>query len=704
MESVQWSDVFLFIGPALINFALFVYVVLALPATRVNRLFAIFVFLLGVEQVADLMMHTASTYEMAQKWQHAALGPWVFIAAIGVLLVTNLTHPTKMTRRAWLYPALLVPAMLCQFMIAGNLDKSDIIKDPVWGWVANPVADGPTIVIFLFICVVALLMPVILWTAFVRNRHKPQFRNQFLLLAIGVSVPYIGGVIAEVVLPMSFGIDGVPVAGPLMTTFTICAGIAIRKYRMLDYSPRHQFDRILDTMTESILIADQQGKIMYSNSALCRLLDYSCDELAGSDVSILTRSDENGMMKNANGSAEMQLICKDGDPIWTLINTSPCLDARGKEIGTVFTITNIDVLKKSGLMISKNEQRLNRAQEVAHVGSWELSFATGKTTWSQEACRIYGFSTTDNIHSFETWVSLIHPADLATVMLEVKKTQDVGSDGDFEHRIVRRDGTTRYIQSVCKFEYGNDGEPVGLFGICKDITHIKAAEEKIRSTSRELETYIYKSSHDMHAPLASILGLINVSRMEVFDPIAVRYFQMVESQAKKLDSVRAEFIKAMHIKDATKLDEEVHLNAIIGDILKNLRASEGFSRLNINVNVDPGKKLVSNEFLMRTILQNLIENSIKYQDYNQEKSTLVIDLQQADDTTNITIEDNGVGIDPSIHDRIFDMYFKTTESRQGSGLGLYLVKKAVEKLDGKLQLRSSPGYGTKVTLSFVQAS
>lgn len=223
-------------------------------------------------------------------------------------------------------------------------------------------------------------------------------------------------------------------------------------------------------------------------------------------------------------------------------------------------------------------------------------------------------------------------------------------------------------------------------------------------TTEELETYIYKSSHDMHAPLASILGLINVSRMEVQDQTAAKYLGMIESQAKKLDTVRVEFIKAMHIKDVNFINEEVHVNTMIGDILRDLRMSEGFSRMNFNINVAPGQKVIANEFLMKTILQNLIENSIKYQDYNRDQSLLLIDLEQSGSTTSITIEDNGIGIDPSLHDKIFDMYFKTEDNRDGSGLGLYLVKKAVEKLDGKMSVRSSPGQGTCFTLSFAKSN
>lgn len=700
MDSTHWSVVPFFIGAGLINFALFLYVVIYLPRSTVNRFFALFIFLLGIAQLADGMMHLSATIQDAAMWQRMTLATWVFIAPIGVLMVAMLTQQPGMSRKSWLYPILILPALICQLMLAANLDQFIIIKSENWGWISNPINNVPSMIIYFYISAVSLLMPVILWAAVLRNRKNARLRNQFLLLSIGISVPYVGGVIAEVILPMTFGFDNVPLAPPLMTLFTVCAMIAIRKHRMLDYSPRHQFDRILDTMTEGVMIVASNGRIMYANPSLRHITGCDIKNLVGASAdSILGFTPD-----QKPGRRELQLKHNNGEGIWVIVSTSPCLDSNGKVIGTTCIITNINLLKQTNAKIRRNEQRLKRAQEVAHVGSWELNFETGMTRWTDEACRIYGFPIREKTQSFETWVSLIHPEDLATVMLQIKKTYDTGSDGDFEHRIVLRDGTVKHIHSISKFEYDENNKPVGLFGICKDITEIKLAQQKLQATSRELETYIYKSSHDMHAPLASILGLVNVSRLEIFDPAAVSYLQMIESQAKKLDSVRAEFIKAMHIKDATKLDEEIHVNAMIGDILRDLRTKEGFSRLNIDINVAPCRKLVSNQFLMRTILQNLIENSIKYQNYSEDRPVLRIDLQHADNTTKIIIEDNGIGIDPSIHDKIFDMYFKSTESRNGSGLGLYLVRKAVEKLQGKLQLRSSPGQGTKVTLSFAHVN
>lgn len=645
------------------------------------------------------MVHSSTTMESAAMWNNIATSAWTFIAPIGVLFCVEMTNDNRLNK-SWFFSVTLMPALVLQFLIAANLNGAVMINDSFWGWIANPVSNAPTISIYLYVACLSLLMPFLLWSAYFRNRKDNKLRAQFLLIAIGVTVPYLGGIICEVILPFTFGVTSIPLSGPLMTTFTVCSFIAIRKYRILDYSPRHQFNRILETMTEAVMITDNGGRIMYANPALAKMTECCPDEIIGHRTDFFLQA-ENQCVFIPEGTQKLQLRCKHGQKIWVIASASPCVDSKGKEIGITCVITDIDEQNKSHEKLSRNETRLKRAQAMSRVGSWELDFASGKSRWSDEACKIFGYPVTQNVQPFDTWVSLIHPSDVTSVMLAIKETQSTGCDSDFEHRILLKDGTTKHIHSIIHFEYDNKNQPVGLFAICQDVTEIRMVSQKLRMTTEELETYIYKSSHDMHAPLASILGLINVSRMEVQDQTATKYLSMIESQAKKLDTVRVEFIKAMHIKDVNYINEEVHVNTMIGDILRDLRMSEGFSRMNFNINIAPGQKVIANEFLMKTILQNLIENSIKYQDHTREPQ-LLIDMEHRGTTTSITIEDNGVGIDPSLHDRIFDMYFKTEDSRDGAGLGLYLVKKAVEKLNGKMSLKSNPGLGTKFTLSFAQ--
>lgn len=701
---MHWNIVLLNVLPACINAGLLLYTLFVLPTNRTNNLFAIFIFLLSAEQFADGMMHIARTQEAAAMWQHIALTPWIFIAPIGVLFILSITQYNPRREASWHQSVLLIPALICQIIHSAHLDRHEMVYDETWGWIGNPGNNPATLLVLLFIVVTGLLMPMLLIRACIQNRKTTQYKNKFLLLAIGVTAPYVGGVLGEVLLPITFGVNEIPLASPLMTLFTIASVISIARHKLLDFSPMQQFDRILETMTEGVLIVGHDGLIKYANPSLGVILRTEEKKLAGKQSEAILLHPELQAAFQHLGKQELQLQSANGESIWVEVSISPCIDGKGKEIGFTCIVTDIDQLKKSAAILSRNEIILNRAQEVAHVGSWEFSYVTGKSSWSEEACRIYGFDPKQTEMSFNDWLSRIHPLDLNTVMMRVRQSQETKCDTDFEFRIILPDGTVKYIQSISKYECDAEGKPLALFGICKDVTEIKMAERNLRTTSRELETYIYKSSHDLHAPLATIMGLVNVSKLDVKDEVASRYLEMIEWQAKKLDSVRVEFIKAMNIKDATRLDEEVHLNRMIGEILRDLRVRDGFSRVNINVNVSPELKLVSNEFLMRTILQNLIDNSIKYQDTARAQPQVLIDLERRGNTTCITVEDNGIGIDPSLHEKIFDMYFRTEESGTGSGLGLYLVKKAVEKLDATMSLRSSPGQGSRFTLSFVQAN
>jgi len=126
--------------------------------------------------------------------------------------------------------------------------------------------------------------------------------------------------------------------------------------------------------------------------------------------------------------------------------------------------------------ILHSEQRLKQAQAIAHVGSWEYNFSTGIVLWSDEACRIYGFPPEENIQSYQSWASYIHPDDLDYVMKITKTAEEALSSSAFHHRIIRKDGTVRQLFSEAHFEFNKVGKPTGLYGVAHDITSMKEAE------------------------------------------------------------------------------------------------------------------------------------------------------------------------------------------------------------------------------------
>lgn len=142
----------------------------------------------------------------------------------------------------------------------------------------------------------------------------------------------------------------------------------------------------------------------------------------------------------------------------------------------------MDVFEKEALReqaeqnMRHSERRLNEAQAVAHVGSWELDFATGVALWSDEALRIYGLTPDENHQSYESWLSFIHPDDLDHVLASIKESQATLSNSALYHRIICKDGTVKYLYSQTEFDFNND-KPVGLHGVCHDITDIRVSEQ-----------------------------------------------------------------------------------------------------------------------------------------------------------------------------------------------------------------------------------
>lgn len=156
----------------------------------------------------------------------------------------------------------------------------------------------------------------------------------------------------------------------------------------------------------------------------------------------------------------------------------------------------------------------------------------------------------------------------------------------------------------------------------------------------------------------------------------------------------------MHVKDINKFKDDIEFDSLVDSVLDNFVNFDGFNTIRIIKEINYKDKFVSNKFILETIFLNLIENSIKYQRYTSTDSFLKITVTAVSEgAIQIIFEDNGCGIDPSIQSKIYDMYYKGNLDTRGSGLGLYLVQKSIEKLKADIFLESRVGHGTKFTLT-----
>ena len=162
-----------------------------------------------------------------------------------------------------------VPSIICLMLILTRQDQHNLEVSEHWFWVVKPEPTIANFVIYGWLSLNALMMLTLLWLGYLKASTAQ--RNQSLLLAIGFTLPLVGGIIAEAVFPLLFNLDYIPILTPLITTFTIAAFLSL-KNNFLDYSPRHQWDQIVENMNEGILIVNSEGYIMYANKMFCEML------------------------------------------------------------------------------------------------------------------------------------------------------------------------------------------------------------------------------------------------------------------------------------------------------------------------------------------------------------------------------------------------------------------------------------------------
>lgn len=224
------------------------------------------------------------------------------------------------------------------------------------------------------------------------------------------------------------------------------------------------------------------------------------------------------------------------------------------------------------------------------------------------------------------------------------------------------------------------------------------AVQMLVESNKELNTFIYKAAHDLRGPLCSIMGLANIAAIEQEKENLPDYIRKISESTKKLDDVLLSLIEAMSIRDGKLAIKEINLKKLIYSVLDRFKFMEGFDRIHFRIDVELSGGFNSDKRVLNSIFQNLIENAIKYHRTSSDDAYIAIHVFNAGTGIAIEVEDNGSGIDANVQDQVFEMYFRGNQHSKGSGLGLYIVKNAVEKLNGTIELTSNLKVGTKFSI------
>ena len=241
---------------------------------------------------------------------------------------------------------------------------------------------------------------------------------------------------------------------------------------------------------------------------------------------------------------------------------------------------------------------------------------------------------------------------------------------------------------------------ITLMGLGMIMWLLEDERMKLKQMNAELDSFFYNTSHDLRAPISSILGLTHVARLETGDKTMVHYFKMIESKIKKLDEVIGDILTFSKSAKLEIKKEEIDFNFLLKEIRSDLRFSEVATKIRPVYRANSANVLKTDAVQLKIILNNLISNAIKYHDLDKDDPFIEVTFVKLGNEVTIKVIDNGRGIEKEHFDKIFDMFYRAPSDLEGSGLGLFIVKEAAGKINGTVTVASELGKGSTFTLTF----
>jgi signal transduction histidine kinase len=233
----------------------------------------------------------------------------------------------------------------------------------------------------------------------------------------------------------------------------------------------------------------------------------------------------------------------------------------------------------------------------------------------------------------------------------------------------------------------------------------KELEYKVQERTRELQyrieqldTFVYRASHDIKGPIRSLIGLGKLGMCEAKDEETKEYFEHTLKTSSRLDKILETLLNTTRKRQAALTVSPVNFEEIIANITSVFQSLNELNNFSISTNIAQQEPFYSDQYLLYSIIQNIVENAIRYKSEAHSDPRLSIFIQTLPHGAELLFQDNGKGIQKEYTDKVFDMFIRLDEGSNGSGLGLYIVKQYIEKLQGTIELDSQLGLGTTIRI------
>ena len=463
---------------------------------------------------------------------------------------------------------------------------------------------------------------------------------------------------------------------------------------------------------------DAEGQIVLYNKAAAEL--WGREPKLGKDLWSNSWSiyDDKKKQPSALNLCSLATALKEGDPILNkeiiierpngdkrnvLPYPVPFYNTEGDITGAVIVLSDITEMKLAQKELRKSEKKYRYLFDNNPMPMWIIDLVSFKfLDVNKMAILQYGYSREE----FLSMTALdIRPNDDKIHFIKSSDTSEINKSnynrGIWNH--IKKDGTIVPVEIIAH-DIVYEGTKARLI-LSNNISDRKKAETNLEKRNRELiktnselDRFVYSVSHDLRSPLTSILGLISFIETESKEIDTLKHAELIRSSINRLD----DFIKNIlnySRNNRTGLEvEQISLNEMMLDIVDSLQRMKEAKGIRYEIDIQEQKPFYTDRLRFTTILENLISNAIKYHKKDEADKFVKISGYSDNENFHFSIVDNGIGIDPEYHQKIFEMFFRLS-GRDGSGIGLYIVKDAVEMLQGSIEVQSEKGTGTKFNIT-----
>ncbi len=471
---------------------------------------------------------------------------------------------------------------------------------------------------------------------------------------------------------------------------------------------------IFSTSKIGICVTDHRNNLLNVNQTFCKIYGYSREELIGKPLSVLDPRDykeranifyNNFVRGNRYGDGEQEIQTKDGGnkTVFIASETLSNYDNQEYKLTTVIDISARGKVKP----ITETEVNSEADHGLASLlhnlpeGVFRIN-PKGELQFANKAFyELFGYVTKQDTFSFFT--NLFY--NKSARENDILELLEEGGFSGVELELKRKDGTSFWALVNCK-KFSDEYANVYYDGTIRDISNQKNTTLKLEKQNNDLkkingdlDRFVYSASHDLKAPLSSLLGLLGVLRQEKAEDQREKYLELMEKSIHKMDAFIMDIVDFSRNSSQKVRKERIDFEALVNEVFQELEYMDNAEKIKKIINVEQSVTFYADIRRVKILLSNLLSNAIRYSSTHRKDDCFIyVGIFVQPDMADIVVKDNGQGIAEKHLEHIFNMFYRASEGGGGSGLGLYIVKETVEKLNGKVQVVSELGKGTSFSI------